>query len=224
MNEQPASIVRKCIHIWALRVGDVQDLLNTASIESIACVSPNHILFEDICKKLPNETFRGYAIAYMNRREHDYSFVEQCVMRTDTMMHRADALYDKAEDIVGKFLMNVIYNAREKKRMQLRLLTNVRPILHTFIIRAVYAWRKMKKTPCIVCWDVKATTIPLHGDLRHTLCGDCRKHLTTNQCPMCRTTIRDPNRRGTLFRESRFSVNTDDDAYLYSEGEDTYEW
>ncbi len=221
MYEQPASVVRKCIHIWFLRVGNVEELLNTTSLESIACSSPNHHIFEELCSKMSSTALRSYAIAYLNRKEHEYTIAEQCVMRSRRMMYCADEIYYDALDLVETFLLNGIRMLRTKRAERLLKMDHVRPVLESFAVRASYMWRKMKKTPCIVCWDVKPSTIPLHGDLRHALCGDCKSQLTVNQCPMCRTTIRTSEHRN-LFRDSRFSVSEEDDAYLYSEGENDW--
>jgi RNA polymerase subunit RPABC4/transcription elongation factor Spt4 len=63
--------------------------------------------------------------------------------------------------------------------------------LQTFAIRCSYKWRKLQKTPCPICMTEGVSMVPLHMDMRHAICKECRTVVqsTKNECPICRISL-----------------------------------
>ena len=83
------------------------------------------------------------------------------------------------------------WRAKKERRRRREIALVDTPVFRTLAIRSSYKWRKLQGT-CPICMEDKTgSMIPLHMEMRHGVCRECRDSIvhTTNCCPICRVSL-----------------------------------
>jgi hypothetical protein len=108
------------------------------------------------------------------QRQHA-NLIEMYTTRKDAFLARVPALW---------------WAKKERNQRRAAAILNSVP-LRTLAIRSSYKWRKLQKTPCPICMNDGVPMVPLHMDIRHAICMECRVAVnhSKNCCPICRVPL-----------------------------------
>jgi hypothetical protein len=169
----PISVIKQCMYITQKYIsGNIEPLLHTTAFQYVK-ISPS--CMEWIAARIPIKSMVRKYMSPVPQAE-----IYRRILATNTIAYRIGAYLKEANQRIANFAIFWIYVHRKTRVERLC----VKPILENFAILASYRWRKMKRSECCVCYETAATMQPMHGDLRHAICGTCREQVV--QCPLCR--------------------------------------
>lgn len=182
-----------------------------------------NIRHECVCKELLYY-LGDHMVVQLGRTLRDD--MQQSLWESKVIQKQYNTLLSNATARVEKFLERVPALWRAKQVRKHRHIAAIHTVMHssplrTFAIRSSYTWRKLQKTPCPICMIEGVPMVPLHMDMRHAICKECRTAVknTKNTCPLCRIPLVNTSTCRNLveYEYDEYNSYYDDNLYEYED-------